>query len=157
MGKFWLFPSLSGKHHVCNEELVKDKSVFLKFKAVKVRMRENWHAVIQWAWCCSLQTCSDRSHMPCNLEFISPPFLISAPVIQINSNEISRGKAPFGWGVCSSPPHGPIQCPLPWVKAKHPPLLLTCGGINLRCCHSQTQSLYPERASTPLMARGDAL
>lgn len=55
------------------------------------------------AWCCSLQTCSDRLHMPGNLEFISPSFLIPAHVIQINSNEISRGKAPFGWGVCSSP------------------------------------------------------
>lgn len=42
-----------------------------------------------------LQTCGDRLHMPGNLEFISPPFLISAHVIQINSNEISRGKAPF--------------------------------------------------------------
>lgn len=48
-----------------------------------------------------LQTCGDHLHMPGNLDFISPPFLISAPVIQINSNEISRGKAPpffFGGG-----------------------------------------------------------
>lgn len=49
--------------------------------------------------------------MPGNLEFISPPFLISAPVIQINSNEISRGKAPFGWGVCSSLQLTPVQRP----------------------------------------------
>lgn len=59
--------------------------------------------------------------MPGNLEFISPPFLISAPVIQINSNEISRGKAPFGWGVCSSPQLSPIQWPFPWAKAEQPP------------------------------------
>lgn len=42
-----------------------------------------------------LQTCSDRLHMPGNLEFISPPFLFSVLVIQINSNEISRGKPPL--------------------------------------------------------------
>lgn len=70
-------------------------------------MGKNWHAVIQRAWCCSLQTCSDRLHMPGNLEFISPPFLISAPVIQINSNEISRGKALSGGG--SADPHSPVQ------------------------------------------------
>ena len=60
--------------------------------------------------------------MPGNLEFISPPFLISAPVIQINSNEISRGKAPFGWGVCSSPQLSPIQRPFsPERRPSNPP------------------------------------
>lgn len=111
------------------------------------------NAVIQQALCCSLQTCSDRLHMPGNLEFISPPFLISAPVIQINSNEISRGKAPFGWGVCSSPQLSPILWTFPRVKAEQlPPLppsqrtpTSTCGGVNLRCCHSQTLSLSPEK------------
>lgn len=67
--------------------------------------------VIQQSWSSPLQTCSDRLHMPGNLEFISPPFLISAPVIQINSNEISRGKAPFGWGVCSSLQLSPVRRP----------------------------------------------
>lgn len=47
------------------------------------------------------QCCSDGLHMPHNLDFISLPLLISASVIQINSNEISRGTALFGWGVCT--------------------------------------------------------
>lgn len=98
--------------------------------------RGEWHAVI---WCCSLQTCSDRLHMPGNLEFISPPFLISATVIQINSNEISRGKALFGWGVCSSLQLGP-NLRSSWRPNN--PSALACGRVSLRCCHSQTLSLY---------------
>lgn len=64
--------------------------------------------------------------MPGNLEFISPPFLISAPVIQINSNEISRGKAPFGWGVCSSPQLSTIQRPFPPERRPSNPPLPVC-------------------------------
>lgn len=83
---------------------------------------ENWRAVIQQTRRCSLRTCSDRLHMPGNLEFISPPFLISASVIQINSNEISRGKAPFGWGVLLLPTQpSPIQRSSPWATAEQPP------------------------------------
>lgn len=119
---------------------------------------ENWHTLIRRAWCGSLQTCRDRLHMPGNLEFIRPPFLISAPVIQINSNEISRGKAAFGWGVYSSPQLSPIQWPFPLAKAKSPPLpTSTCGRMNLRCCHSDTESVRKKRASTLLLAWGDSL
>lgn len=120
--------------------------------------------VIQQSSSSSLQTCSDRLHMPGNLEFISPPFLISAPVIQINSNEISRGKAPFGWGVCSSLQLSPIQRPSspsegPNNPPSHPSPLLqsgsssTCGGTNLSRCHSQ--GLGPQ-AWAPLVAWGDS-
>lgn len=116
---------------------------------------EKWHSVIQRAWCCSLQSCSDRLHMPGNLEFISPPFLISAPVIQINSNEISRGKAPFGWGVLQLPTaksnpmafsssEGRTNQPPPTsIKA---PLLSAYESMNRRRCHSQKLSLYPEKS-----------
>lgn len=99
----------------------------------------NWHTLIQRAWCSSLQTCSDRLHMPGNLEFIRPPFLISVSVIQINSNEISRGKAPFGWGVCSSPQLSPMVFSLSEGQIPHS-LTSAYGRMNLRCCHSQTQS-----------------
>lgn len=116
--------------------------------------------VIQQSSSSPLQTCGDRLHMPGNLEFISPPFLISAPVIQINSNEISRGKAPFGWGVCSSLQLSPVRRPSsPSEGPNNPPSpslcgpslqsrsSSTCGRTNLRRCHSQAQGLERVRLS----------
>lgn len=49
---------------------------------------------------------SDHLHMPRNLDFISLPPLPSAPVIQINSNEISRGRHLMGGG--SGAPHSTV-------------------------------------------------
>lgn len=114
----------------------------------------NSRALIQQAYNLALQTCSDHLHMPGNLEFISPPFLISAPVIQINSNEISRGTALRGGG--STAPKHPVQGPSPWANPEQalPGSLSqpTSGRMSQRCCHSQAPCVCTEKAWTAHMA-----
>lgn len=91
-----------------------------------------------------LQTCGDRLHMPGNLEFISPPFLFSVLVIQINSNEISRGKPPLLVGGLQLPvaKSNPMAFSLNEGQTTPPTSLIsTYGRMNLRRCHSQTSSL----------------
>lgn len=150
------FLNFLGTQHVCYEcKFMPDKK-HMSSQHLRVPSSQTVRMGGRQAWCCSVQTCSDRLHMPDNLEFISPPFLISAPVIQINSNEISRGKAPFGWGVCSSPQLSPIQRPFPPSEGRtNPPKLQHVeewiwGAVT----HRHWVSIQ-QRAWTPLLAWGD--
>lgn len=117
----------------------------------------NSRALIQQAYNLALQTCSDHLHMPGNLVFINPPILISAAVIQINSNEISRGTAHRGGG--SIAPHSPVHGPSPWDNPEQalPGSLSwsTYGWMSQKCCHSQALCVCTEKSWTAHMALGD--